>query len=304
MSTSIIYHSPEFLRNASALYRFSGCCISWPLSFSIAVFRCGYASLSISFIRCLEILFSGRLWSSKGFPKGMLFTPPFRLDLFNPIKKLFTGKGFSMFHSLFKFLLTHRERRRDAFLVGVRHAENITTTSNKYVNKKSQLHQNLLISVVVALLAWRDTIRSSNSKIYKMGMTAWQKPTLKKTGYKSSGCVISNTCAWVSSMASSNQLVDLMPERCNSDIERNEWSNLMSMDYLLVNPEENQFLRKNPKWCDFERIALLLHDIISILRRVLFQFSSDFPKSLISQKYKILFTITLYLDNEDLHKHK
>lgn len=108
----------------------------------------------------------------------------------------------------------------------------------------NQLHQKFLISSVVALRAWRETNLSLNSKIYKMGMDAWQKPTFKKTGNSSPGLVISYNFELLSSKTSSNQTVDLMPKLCNSVMERNEWSNFISMIYRLIKPEENQFLRE------------------------------------------------------------
>lgn len=108
----------------------------------------------------------------------------------------------------------------------------------------NQLHQKFLISSVVALRAWRETNLSLNSKIYKTGMDAWQKPTFKKTGNSSPGLVISYNFELLSSKTSSNQTVDLMPTLCNSVMERNEWSNFISMIYRLIKPEENQILRE------------------------------------------------------------
>ncbi len=93
----------------------------------------------------------------------------------------------------------------------------------------NQLHQNLLISSVVALRTWRDTIWSLNSKTYKSGMDSWQNPTLKKRGNSSLVWEISNSFEWLSSKASSSQAVDLMPKRWSSVMERKEWSNFISM---------------------------------------------------------------------------
>lgn len=108
----------------------------------------------------------------------------------------------------------------------------------------NQLHQNLLISSTVALRAWRETILSLNSKTYKIGMVSWQNPTLKKTGNSSPGLEISYNLELLSSNTSSNQAVDLIPKRCSSVIERNEWSNFISMISRLIKPEGKQTLRE------------------------------------------------------------
>lgn len=183
----------------------------------------------------------------KGGMKTDLFIPAFmrRLNFSQSLNELFPGKWLSLFHSLLKFLLTHRKGGRYGFWFASGHTEYITTYSSKYEQKISQRHQNFLISTGLAFRVWRDTIRFSNSKIYKMGMDAWQNPTLKKTGSKSCGCVISKTLAWESSMASSSHAVDLMPWRCSSVMERKEWSNftLRSMGYGLEKKPEGVAFR-------------------------------------------------------------
>lgn len=214
MKISLLYYSFRSLRSFSAF-------------FMSASLETGFASF-LSFSHSASL--SG---PKKGFLASILFIFPFRLNLFKSFNKLLPGEGLRIFHSLLKFLLTHRKGGRYGFWFASGHTEYITTYRNKYEQKISQWHQNFLISTGVAFRAWRDTIRSLNSKIYKMGMDAWQNPTLKKTGSKSFGCEISKTLAWESSMASSSHAVDLMPWRCSSVMERKEWSNfiLRSMGY-------------------------------------------------------------------------